>query len=153
MERERLDEAERVGRQRKAPVEPGQTAMASHLLGMQASAGNRATAAAVQRLPVQRVIELDELGIETGPVSGGAGTAAVEGASAGAASAGPAGVAAGSEAATAGAAATGAAAGATGATETPAGGVNELGTVARVGTLIADTIVATSYTPGAGNIF
>jgi hypothetical protein len=41
--------------------------------------------------------------------------------------------------------------------ETPeagaAGGINELGPVARVGTLIADSIVATSYTPGAGNIW
>jgi hypothetical protein len=31
--------------------------------------------------------------------------------------------------------------------------MNDLGPVARVGTLIADSIVATSYTPGAGNIW
>jgi hypothetical protein len=34
-----------------------------------------------------------------------------------------------------------------------AGGINELGPVARTGTLIADNIIASSYTPGAGNVF
>ena len=35
----------------------------------------------------------------------------------------------------------------------PTGGVNELGAVAHVGTLLADSIVAASYSPGAGNIW
>ena len=34
-----------------------------------------------------------------------------------------------------------------------AGGINELGPIARTGTLIADTVIASSYTPGAGNIW
>ena len=34
-----------------------------------------------------------------------------------------------------------------------AGGINELGPVARTGTLIADTIIASTYSPGAGNVF
>ena len=38
-------------------------------------------------------------------------------------------------------------------TTEPAGGINELGPVARTGTLIADSIIASSYTPGAGNVF
>ena len=33
------------------------------------------------------------------------------------------------------------------------GGINELGPIARTGTLIADTVIASSYTPGAGNIW
>jgi hypothetical protein len=37
--------------------------------------------------------------------------------------------------------------------EAPPGGINELGPVARTGTLIADSIIASSYTPGAGNVF
>ena len=37
--------------------------------------------------------------------------------------------------------------------EIPPGGVNELGPIARTGTLIADSIIASSYTPGAGNVF
>jgi hypothetical protein len=36
--------------------------------------------------------------------------------------------------------------------ETP-GGINDLGPFARTGTLIADNIIATSYTPGVGNVF
>jgi hypothetical protein len=35
----------------------------------------------------------------------------------------------------------------------PSGGINELGPIARTGTLIADTVIASSYTPGAGNIW
>lgn len=35
----------------------------------------------------------------------------------------------------------------------PPSGINELGPVARTGTLIADSIIASSYSPGAGNIF
>ena len=35
----------------------------------------------------------------------------------------------------------------------PPSGINELGPIARTGTLIADTIIASSYTPGAGNVF
>jgi hypothetical protein len=37
--------------------------------------------------------------------------------------------------------------------EIPPGGVNELGPIARTGTLIADSIIASRYTPGAGSVF
>lgn len=98
------------------------------VLALQRSAGN---AAVVSLIDAQRAPEDDDLA----PWNGGAGAGA-DHADEGAAAPGP-----------------GEAGIPEGAAPAPAGGMNDLGPVARVGTLIADSIVATSYTPGAGNIW
>lgn len=99
------------------------------VLALQRSAGN---AAVVSLIDAQRAPEDDDLA----PWNGGAGAGADHAAEGTEAAEGP-----------------GEAGIPEGAAPAPAGGMNDLGPVARVGTLIADSIVATSYTPGAGNIW
>lgn len=125
MERERVIRPSSSSRAaRKAPSTSG----ASGVLALQRTAGNAAVASLVG---AQRVPDEDELapwdggGADHAGETESAGTPAEAGIPQGAAPEGGAG----------------------------AGGMNDLGSVARVGTLIADSIVAASYSPGAGNIW
>lgn len=132
MEPEQLGQQERV-RRRVAPRPAGVGGPAGGLLGLQQSAGNAAVASMVglQRSPLDNLVDP----WAGGPLSGDGGGAATPDA---------AGIPAGGSPTDAGGA---------GPTAEPGGGMNELGPVAHVGTLIADSIVASSYTPGAGNIW
>ena len=112
--------------------------MERQLASLQRSAGNRAVTSllAVQRAPVQ----IDELAVRTSVGEGAGATAAPVGAGAGSAGGGPVT--------------------SDGATTTVSGAAINLAApmvsadgVLRASTIIADNVVASSYTPGAGNLW
>jgi hypothetical protein len=131
MEHDQLDLHDRASR-RPTPKSPV-GGPSGGLLGLQQSAGN----AAVSSMLAQRIpIRMDEMDAS----SGGSGAATPESAGVPAST----GDTSASEA--------GGATGDAGASAAGGGGINDLGPIARAGTLIADSIIASSYTPGAGNI-
>ncbi len=119
-----------VRRPKVGPTAAPAAGRAGALLGLQRTAGNAAVAGLMSGPTVQRA-GLDDL---FGPSPFGGGTTGPE-------QQGP--TDGGGEAPPTTAPPTG---------EAP-GGVNELGGFARVGTLLADNIVATTYSPGVGNVF
>ena len=112
------------------------------LMALQRTAGNAAVAALVGRPAVQRAVEIDELSTSVTVDD----TAAQAGATgAGAAGATPAG---GSPVTSDGANTT-----ITGAQITLDAAMTQANGVLRADTIIADNVVASSYTPGAGNVW
>ena len=127
MERDLVEQGPAVRRPKVGPGATPDVGRAGVILGLQRTAGNAAVSSLMSGPTVQRE-GLDDL-FGPSPFGGGGTTPA------------PAG---GGEAPAPGTAPPTA--------ETPPGGINELGPIARTGTLIADQIIATAYTPGVGNI-
>ena len=128
VERDLVEQGTAVRRPKVGPGATPDVGRAGAILGLQRTAGNAAVSSLMSGPTVQRE-GLDDL-FGPSPFGGGGTTPA------------PAG--GGGETPAPGTAPPTA--------ETPPGGINELGPIARTGTLIADQIIATAYTPGVGNI-
>jgi hypothetical protein len=133
VERELVERGTAVRRPKVEPTAGPELGRAGALLGLQRTAGNAAVTSLVGGPTVQRQ-GLDDL---FGPNPFGGGTTPAPTPAEGGGGAPP------TPAPPTGEPATG---------EAP-GGINDLGPFARTGTLIADNIIATSYTPGVGNVF
>jgi len=132
VERDLVEQGPVVRRPKVGPTAAPEAGRAGAILGLQRTAGNAAVTSLMSGPTVQRE-GLDDL-FGPNPFGGGGETPAPAGGGGGT----PPAPAPGTAPPTG---------------ETPSGGINELGPIARTGTLIADSIVATSYTPGAGNVF
>jgi hypothetical protein len=131
VERDLVERGAAVRRPKLEPTAGPELGRAGALLGLRRTAGNAAVTSLVGGPTVQRE-GLDDL-FGPNPFGGGGTTPAPA----------PVDGGGGPPPAPAPAPTTG---------EPAPGGVNDLGPMARTGTLIADAIVANSYTPGAGNI-
>jgi hypothetical protein len=114
------------------------------LLHLQRTAGNAAVSSLLAPT-VQRVLELDEMSSDVTPAADAAGGPA-------AATAGPAGPAAAVEGAGP-VTSDGTSTTISGATINLDSAMTQTDGVIRAGTIIADSVVATNYTPGAGNVW
>jgi hypothetical protein len=130
VERDLVEQGPAIRRPQVGPTATPETGRAGAILGLQRTAGNAAVSALMSGPTVQRE-GLDDL-FGPNPFGGGGTTPA------------PAG--GGGETPSTPAPGTAPPTG-----EVP-GGINELGPIAHTGTLIADQIIASSYTPGVGNI-